>query len=248
MKAAALNREQVHQGSLLLVNKNYPLQCTIPPEQIRPLEHSTVSLERKTALVLETLLSTIGSGSSIVPVSGFRTHKEQEEIYASSLRDHGEVFTRNYVALPGCSEHETGLAIDLALNRGPVDFIRPYFPEDGICGRFRSKAASYGFIQRYPKGKESLTGIAPEPWHFRYVGLPHASIMNSHGFCLEEYLDYLMQFPYEGHHLEVRIENKSFEIFYLKAEDDVTRLTLPGYLPYQVSGDNREGFIFTLWR
>ena len=242
MKAAALNRVQVHQGSLLLVNKNHPLQCTIPPEQIRPLEHSTVSLERKTALVLETLLSTIGSGSSIVPVSGFRTHKEQEEIYASSLRDHGEVFTRNYVALPGCSEHETGLAIDLALNREPVDFIRPYFPEDGICGRFRSKAASYGFIQRYPKGKESLTGIAPEPWHFRYVGLPHASIMNSHGFCLEEYLDYLMQF------LEVRIENKSFEIFYLKAEDDVTRLTLPGYLPYQVSGDNREGFIFTLWR
>ena len=117
MKAAALNRVQVHQGSLLLVNRNHPLQCTIPPEQIRPLEHSTVSLERKTALVLETLLSTIGSGSSIVPVSGFRTHKEQEEIYASSLRDHGEVFTRNYVALPGCSEHETGLAIDLALKR-----------------------------------------------------------------------------------------------------------------------------------
>lgn len=248
MKAVALNREQVHQGSLLLVNKNYPLQCTVAPEQIQLPERSDVPLERKTALVLETLLETIGSGSAIVPVSGFRTHTEQEEIYAASLKEHGEAFTKDYVALPGHSEHETGLAIDLAFNREPINFIRPAFPRDGICGCFRSKAASYGFIERYQEGKESLTGIAPEPWHFRYVGLPHASIMDSHGFCLEEYLDYLMKFPYEGSHLEVRIENKSFEIFYLKAEDEVTRLTLPGYLPYQVSGDNREGFIFTLWR
>lgn len=248
MKTVALSWEQVNQGSLLLVNKKYPLQYPISSEQIRPLEHSTVILERKTALVLETLLSTIGSGSSIIPVSGFRTHKEQVEIYDTSLKEHGETFTSKYVALPGHSEHETGLAIDLALNREPIDFIRPYFPKDGICGRFRSKAPSYGFIERYPEGKECLTEIAQEPWHFRYVGLPHASIMNSHNFCLEEYLDYLMEFPYEGRHLEVRIENKSFEIFYLKAEDDVTRLALPGYLPYQISGDNREGFIFTLWR
>ena len=248
MKVVALSREQVHQGNLLLVNKKYPLQYPISPEQIRPSKYSAVILERKTALVLETLLTTIGSGSSIVPVSGFRTHKEQVEIYDASLKEHGEAFTRKYVALPGHSEHETGLALDLALNREPIDFIRPYFPRDGICGRFRSKAASYGFIERYQEGKEDLTGIAPEPWHFRYVGLPHASIMDAHSFCLEEYLDYLTEYPYEGRHLEVHIENKSFEIFYLRAESEVTKLTLPGHLPYQVSGDNQDGFIFTLWR
>ncbi len=103
-------------------------------------------------------------------------------------------------------------------------------------------------MERYQEGKEALTGIAPEPWHFRYVGLPHATIMNTYGFCLEEYLDYLKDFPYEGRHLEVHVENKSFELFYKKAEDDLTELTLPGYLPFQVSGDNREGFVFTLWR
>lgn len=248
MKAVTLSREQVHQGNLILVNADYPLQQPVAPEQIRPLEHSAICLERKTALVLETLLTTIGSGTSIVPVSGFRSPKEQKEIYAASLKGHGETFTKSYVALPGCSEHETGLAIDLALNQEPIDFIRPNFPRDGICERFRFKAVSYGFIERYQEGKEKLTGIAPEPWHFRYVGLPHAAILNSHGFCLEEYLDYLKEFPYEGRHLEIRIENKSFEIFYLKAEDELTKLTLPGYLPYQVSGDNREGFIFTLWR
>ena len=261
MKAVTLHREQVYTGSLLLVNARYPLRKPVEPEQIRPLEqnkirpeqntgpdHRKVCLERKTALVLETLFTTIGSGSSILPVSGFRTRQEQEHLYASSLAEHGKDFTESYVASPGHSEHETGLAIDLALNREPVDFLRPYFPQDGICGRFRSKAASYGFVERYPKGKEALTKIAPEPWHFRYVGLPHASIMESHGFCLEEYLDYLKEFPYEGRHLEVRIENKCFEIFYKKAEEDLTMLTLPGYLPFQVSGDNREGFLFTLWR
>lgn len=274
MKAVTLHREQVYSGNLILVNAQYPLQQSTPPEQIRPLEHpqaysenktapphtqesfghtaalpsSCVSLERKTALVLETLFTTIGSGSSLIPVSGFRTRREQEEIYASSLAEHGKDFTESYVASPGCSEHETGLAIDLALNRDPIDFLRPYFPRDGICGRFRSKAASYGFVERYQEGKEALTGIAPEPWHFRYVGLPHATIMNTHGFCLEEYLDYLKDFPYEGRHLEVHVENKSFELFYKKAEDDLTELTLPGYLPFQVSGDNREGFVFTLWR
>ena len=71
--------------------------------------------------------------------------------------------------------------------------------------------------------------------------------MDATGFCLEEYLDYLRDFPYEGRHLQVHVENKTFELFYKKAED-LTRLELPGYLPFQVSGDNREGFIFTLWR
>lgn len=292
MKAISLRREQVHTGSLILVNAQYPLQNTIAPEEIRPLElktiqpyheirsnpkatlehsqiysesqvsklsrvcseqkktseYSQVYLERKTALVLEALLTTIGSGSSLVPVSGFRTRQEQENLYASSLAEHGEEFTESYVATPGHSEHETGLAIDLAFNQEPIDFLRPYFPRDGVCGRFRSRAASYGFVERYREGKEALTGIAPEPWHFRYVGLPHASIMDAHGFCLEEYLDYLKDFSYEGRHLEVHVENKSFELFYKKAEDDLTELTLPGYLPFQASGDNREGFIFTLWR
>lgn len=253
MKAVTLRREQVYSGNLLLVNARHPLRQSMTPDQLRPLSGKTesrpsqVCLERKTALVLETLFATIGSSSSLVPVSGFRTRQEQEDLYASSLKEHGKAFTESYVAAPGHSEHETGLAIDLALNQEEIDFLCPYFPRDGICGRFRSKAASYGFVERYREGKEALTGIAPEPWHFRYVGLPHASVMDANGFCLEEYLDYLRDFPYEGRHLQVHVENKTFELFYKKAED-LTRLELPGYLPFQVSGDNREGFIFTLWR
>ena len=109
------------------------------------------------------------------------------------MAEHGETFTRQYVALPGCSEHQTGLAIDLGKAAGYIDFIRPAFPYDGVCGRFRRLAARYGFIERYQRGKEEVTGISAEPWHFRYVGAPHAQLMETNGLCLEEYRDFLRQ-------------------------------------------------------
>ena len=74
---------------------------------------------------------------------------EQERIYRESLRDNGPAFTRRFVALPGCSEHETGLAIDLGERRASIDFIRPAFPDTGLCSAFRRRAARYGFILRY---------------------------------------------------------------------------------------------------
>ena len=250
MKALTLKREALNQGSLLLVNARHPLPESVALERLTPFNGSGVLLERRTALVLENLFHALGCGSSFLPVSGYRTLEEQKQIYASSLAEHGEKFTRKYVALPDCSEHQTGLAIDLALNREPVDFIRPWFPRDGICGRFREKMTSYGFVERYPEGKEGITGIAAEPWHFRYVGIPHAAIMERHGFCLEEYIDYLSLFPADGRHLEIEIQNKSFEIFYQKLdpEEPSVTLSLPSSLPFQVSGTNTGGFAVTLWR
>lgn len=92
-------------------------------------------------------------------------------------------------ALPACSEHETGLAIDLAANAQDIDFICPEFPRSGICQKFREAAPYYGFVERYAKEKEPVTGISGEPWHFRYVGTPHSEIMARKGMCLEEYVE-----------------------------------------------------------
>ena len=109
---------------------------------------------------------------------------------------------------------------------------------------------SYGFIQRYPEHKEDITGIAAEPWHFRYVGIPHAAVMKERDLCLEEYIDYLSRFPAKGPHLEIEIQNKSFEIFYQRVNtaDGSVSLTLPSSLPFQVSGTNTGGCVVTLWR
>ena len=129
------------------------------------------------------------AGIRLYGVSAYRSYSRQYTIYATNLITRGVNHTNRYSAAPGASEHQTGLAIDLALNREPIDFIRPSFPGDGICSLFREKMISYGFIERYPEGKEDITGIAAEPWHFRYVGVTAAKEIMEKGITLEEYLD-----------------------------------------------------------
>lgn len=161
------------------------------------MEGEKVLLEQTAANALQRLLAAVYetdrgygvSGQTIAAVSGWRSQREQIEIYEDSLKENGEAFTRKYVAWPGCSEHQTGLAIDVGLKTEHMDFIRPEFPWEGVCGTFRRLAPKYGFVQRYTKEKEALTGISEEPWHFRYVGCPHAQIMTERGLCLEEYID-----------------------------------------------------------
>lgn len=143
---------------------------------------------------------------------------------------------------PGAASTRRGLPSTWAGQRGEIDFIRPDFPEEGACGRFRRLAPRYGFIQRYHREKESLTGIACEPWHYRYVGTPHALLMEREGLCLEEYLDWVQTAP-----RTCRLEHgRSARVFYMPCAGDETELRLPEGC-CQVSGDNRNGFVVTVW-
>lgn len=237
-------RGGIHSGLLILVNAEHPIQHMERPVLAPAVPGSDILLDTRAAAMLSGLISRLGAAGEIVPVSGWRSAEEQQEIWDGSTRENGAEFTRKYVALPGCSEHQTGLAIDLALRADSIDFIRPEFPYDGICGRFRALAADYGFVERYKSGKEDITGIAAEPWHFRYVGRPHARIMCDMGFCLEEYVEYLRSYPYPERLLEVRGEIYEAEVGFAGARD---ALGLPD-APYQVSGNNVDGYIYTLWR
>lgn len=237
-------RGGIHNGLLILVNAEHPIQHMERPALAPAVPGSDILLDTRAAAMLSGLISRIGAAGEIVPVSGWRSEAEQREIWDGSMRESGEEFTRKYVALPGCSEHQTGLAIDLALRADNIDFIRPEFPYDGVCGRFRALAADYGFVERYQSGKEGVTGIAAEPWHFRYVGRPHARIMCEMGLCLEEYVEYLRAYPYPERLLEVRGEVYEAEVGFAGVRD---ALELPD-APYQVSGNNVDGYIYTLWR
>ena len=237
-------RGGIHNGLLILVNAEHPIQHMERPVLAPAVPGSDILLDTRAAAMLSGLISRISAAGEIVPVSGWRSEAEQREIWDGSMRESGEEFTRKYVALPGCSEHQTGLAIDLALRADNIDFIRPEFPYDGVCGRFRALAADYGFVERYQGGKEGVTGIAAEPWHFRYVGRPHARIMCEIGLCLEEYVEYLRAYPYPERLLEVRGEVYEAEVGFAGARD---ALGLPD-APYQVSGNNVDGYIYTLWR
>ena len=237
-------RGGIHSGLLILVNAEHPIQHMERPVLAPAVPGSDILLDTRAAAMLSGLISRLGAAGEIVPVSGWRSAEEQQEIWDGSTRENGAEFTRKYVALPGCSEHQTGLAIDLALRADSIDFIRPEFPYDGICGRFRALAADYGFVERYKSGKDDITGIAAEPWHFRYVGRPHARIMCDMGLCLEEYVEYLRSYPYPERLLEVRGEIYEAEVGFAGARD---ALGLPD-APYQVSGNNVDGYIYTLWR
>lgn len=185
-----MQKEDRKNKNLVLVNACHPFRKSgeLDLKAVDP-RFPDILMQREAADQLRGLLEHISARDFIVPVSGYRSAREQREIYEDSLRENGEEFTRKYVALPGCSEHETGLAIDLGLNSGEIDFICPDFPYEGICNVFRKCAPEYGFIQRYTREKEEVTGISHEPWHFRYVGEPHAKIITEKGISLEEYMD-----------------------------------------------------------
>lgn len=125
-------------------------------------------------------------GISLLGVSAYRSHATQTTLFNSYVNKDGYEKARTYSALPGTSEHETGLSIDVTGGNGKCA------AEDCFGGTkeaiwLEQHAAKYGFIIRYPQGKESITGYQYEPWHLRYVGKEIAHEIMNKGITLEEY-------------------------------------------------------------
>ena len=241
-----LPRQAAGDGPLILVNRTHPLQ--LPEETLRERLCEAVPgfpdilLDRAAARALGALLAACAAGKGIVPVSGYRRGREQEELYTTSLKDNGEVFTKQYIAYPGTSEHQTGLAIDVGKAAKEIDFIRPAFPYAGLCQRFRELAPAYGFIERYQAGKEGITGVAQEPWHFRYVGTPHASLIARDGLTLEEYTAALGAYSAGS----PRRLPDGTRIYVVPAGEEETVIPLPEQGCAEISGNNADGFVVTV--
>ena len=152
--------------SLMLVNAAHPVPASALSERLERVRgvSGDIPLEPVAARALRGLVSAVGGDGLVLAVSGFRGRGEQAAIWDEAVAENGVAFARSYVARPGCSEHETGLAVDVTLATEPYDFIRPSFPDEGIGREFRRSAARFGFIERYRAGEEPVTGIAAEPW------------------------------------------------------------------------------------
>ena len=120
-------------------------------------------------------------GISLYIVSGYRSYDTQYYIYWDYVSSDGQAEADRYSARPGHSEHQTGYAFDL----NSLDQSFGDTPE-GIW--LKENCYKYGFIIRYPKEKESVTGYMYEPWHVRYLGKDIATSVYNSGLCLEEYL------------------------------------------------------------
>ena len=132
------------------------------------------------------------TSAGVYPVIGeaYRTAEEQEEIMQNYISEYLELGyseegakaeAEKWVAKPGTSEHQLGLALD-------INADTDYSSNETVYGWLAQNAYKYGFILRYPEGKENITGIDYEPWHYRYVGTIAAEEIYKSGECLEEYL------------------------------------------------------------
>ncbi len=113
-------------------------------------------------------------------VSAYRTESYQRNLYNSYVRRNGKAYAEKYSAHPGYSEHQTGLAVD-------INSVYTSFEKSKEYAWLKKHAHEYGFIERYQKGKEYITGYSYEPWHYRYVGKQSAEIIHSSNITYEEY-------------------------------------------------------------
>lgn len=169
-------------GDLLLINKQYPIQSTPNNLAVIPAHLSTnvlinekFYLQKHTIEPLQRMFEAAEQDGvhHFIINSAYRSSETQQQLF--------EKYGTDYALPAGYSEHESGLALDIGSTQGTMDNT----PEGEWLAQ---NAHKFGFILRYPPDKVNITGISYEPWHFRYVGLPHSELMYNQNLALEEYL------------------------------------------------------------
>lgn len=182
----------------VLVNKENPISIDYVPYNLYKIDenennfHNYVDPTIKPMLRVEVkpyidaLISDAHKlGLPLIVDSAYRSGYYQQKVLESILKEKGEEAYK-LVALPGTSEHQTGLAVDFAYYENGIydDNVKE---DDKEAIWLKENAWKYGFILRYPKGKEEITGFNFEPWHFRFVGLELAKELYEQNITLEEY-------------------------------------------------------------
>lgn len=144
-------------------------------------------LRQEAAQALEAMFAAAKKDNiNLAGVSGYRSYETQKTLFNYYVNTQGEASARKYSAEPGTSEHETGLAIDVTSSDGKCA-AEDCFGNTPEAKWLAQHSAEYGYIIRYPKGKESITGYNYEPWHIRYVGKKIAKDIADKGITLEEF-------------------------------------------------------------
>ena len=175
-------------GILMLVNKHNYLD-RYEPEELTDLGYygSWGSMQSEAREAFATLVNAAAQdGCRIWAVSPYRSYDRQKSIYSSYVNAYGGRSADTYSARPGSSEHQTGLAVDVA-KRG---YSYKTFNGTKECEWMQEHAHEYGFILRYGKGMDYITGYMYEPWHYRYVGVEVATYIYEHDLTFEEYYYY----------------------------------------------------------
>lgn len=172
-----------------LADKTYVPANLVMPQGIPNTNGTPLRAEAATALE-QMAADAKASGIQLVLASGYRSYLTQVAVYNGYVQNYGQAAADATSAKPGHSEHQTGLAADLSA-AGEGCSVLPCFETTAGGLWLAANAWKYGFVLRYPNGKEAITGYNFEPWHYRYVGLDLAKLMHDTGYpTLEQYLGF----------------------------------------------------------
>ncbi|EXJ22951.1 D-alanyl-D-alanine carboxypeptidase [Alkalibacterium sp. AK22] len=178
-----------------LVNKQYALPEDYSPEDLVTVEVPTIlenpevnQLREAASIALSDMFQAAEEeGIKLYARSGYRSYQTQVQLFDSYVSNHGEEAANRYSARPGESEHQTGLAMDVTSESANYQLSEAFGDtEEGMW--VAERAHEFGFVIRYPRGKEDVTGYQFEPWHLRYFGEELAQEIYESGLTYEEYL------------------------------------------------------------
>lgn len=252
----SFSNEDVHAGDLILVNTDTAYVEENPTEIVSIYDHKTdnyhvsgteTSLRQPALDALNQMLDAfyVATGhQDMIVISGYRTTQQQQELYDADLAETGEQ-TSTRVALPGHSEHESGYALDFSLY---TDGVQYDYDGTGEYAWINENCAHYGYVLRYAEDKQETTGIQAEPWHYRYVGQPHATYMMENNVCLEEYLTLLKNYTADEPLSITNWDGEIYQVYYVATDTstDSTYVMVPPDAKYTISGNNSDGFIVTV--
>mgnify|MGYP005769282717 FL=1 len=178
--------------NLILVNDNYSVPGDYEVE-LTELSNGEKVDSRIYPQLQQMFDDARATGLALFVREGYRTYQDQKQILEERIqqyRDEGysrseaKKLAEEYVAIPGTSEHELGIAVDINADTSKCS-------SDAVYTWLADNAYRYGFIKRYPEDKVEITGAKNEPWHYRYVGVEAAQEIQEKGLCLEEYIELL---------------------------------------------------------
>ncbi|WP_062837314.1 M15 family metallopeptidase [Paenibacillus amylolyticus] len=164
-----------------LVEPNVPFSFDEPHEKRHMRKEAAEALEKLFA-------GAKADGIELRAVSGYRSYQRQVSIYNNNVKTKGQEYTDRVSSVPGRSEHQTGLAIDVS-SPSVGNVLEEVFGTSKEGQWLAEHAAEYGYVIRYLKGEEDTTGYVYEPWHIRYIGTDLAKDVAKSGLTLEEYFD-----------------------------------------------------------
>lgn len=174
----------------ILVNKKNDLPADYEPSDLIHPDVSTTKNLTVREVIHEDLKEMFKDAEddhiNLSITSGYRSYSYQKRLFNNYAARDGEEAASRYSARPGQSEHQTGLALDIAAKNG-VCTLNTCFKDTDEGKWLKENAWKYGFILRYPEGKEEITGYMFEPWHFRYVGKKEAQKIYESGLTVEEF-------------------------------------------------------------